>query len=157
MSDLERTTKPVGSQESPSAAGCTRMRGRSGPRRGRVLVMDDDALVREAATASLQELGYAAEGAPDGLTAVALYEKALGTEASFDVVLVDLTVHGGLGGEATLRALREIDPRVKVVVASGYGNDPVVECYAEHGFSGALTKPYRLSELERLLSRLLAV
>lgn len=126
----------------------------TGEPRARVLIMDDDVLVRDVALAALTEFGYEARAAEEGHAAVALYRDALAAGTPFDVVVVDLTVPTGLGGVATLHALRALDPAAKVIVASGNGSDPLLAHYADHGFSGSLAKPYRLAELNSVLERL---
>lgn len=73
----------------------------------------------------------------------------------FDVVIVDLTIPGGLGGKDTIRDLRSIDPGVKAIVASGYSNDPVMADYRSHGFCGRLAKPFRIGELGTVLHEVL--
>jgi len=124
-------------------------------RHGRVLVMDDEATVREVAVAMLAHLGYQATGVRDGAEAVAVYHEARQHETPFDFVIVDLTVPGGLGGLETLQQLRRIDPAVRALVSSGYSRDPVMARYAEHGFCGVVSKPYRIEELGAALDEAL--
>jgi CheY-like chemotaxis protein len=70
-------------------------------------------------------------------------------------VILDLTIRGGLGGAETIRRLREIEPRVKAVVSSGYAADGVVADYRRYGFSAALSKPYTLAGLRDVLDGLM--
>ena len=109
---------------------------------GRILVMDDEAPLRELAKRALGKLGYQVESAGDGEESIAKYLKAMKENEPFDVVILDLTIPGGMGGKETIRRLREIDPDVKGIVASGYSNDPVVANFRDYGFCGALPKPY---------------
>ena len=118
---------------------------------GRVLFMDDEAILQELVAAMLEHLGYEVTCAAHGEEAIALYVAARQAGREFDVVIVDLTVPGGMGGHETLRQLREIDPAVKAVVSSGYSNDPIMAEHRRHGFRGVIAKPYQMAELSRVL------
>ena len=123
--------------------------------RGRILVMDDEAFIRDLATRMLQKMGYTVSVAEDGGTAVALYREALEADRAFDAVILDLTVPGGMGGKKTLRTLQAIDPDVRALVSSGYSNDPVMASYQDYGFCGAVNKPYRVQEMGKLLKKVI--
>jgi CheY-like chemotaxis protein len=125
-------------------------------RRGRVLVMDDDAVVLAVAGALLRALGHDAELTAHGEQAVERYREAMSTGRPFDIVILDLTVRGGLGGQEAVRRLREIDPGVKAVVSSGYSDDAVTSNYREHGFQAYLRKPYTSARLNETLNQLLS-
>ncbi len=114
---------------------------------GKVLVMDDERDVRNVAGAMLKTLGYEPVFASDGIEALAVYQNAVTTGATFDAVIMDLTIPGGMGGRETIKKLLEIDPRARVIVASGYSNDPVMASFASYGFSGVIAKPYALDTL----------
>jgi PAS domain S-box-containing protein len=118
---------------------------------GRILIMDDDETVAKIAADLLEHLGYRVETAKDGTEAVAAYENAIKTGDSFTAVITDLTIPGGMGGRETVRHLRELDPQAKVIVASGYANDPIMFDYAKCGFCGVIPKPYKLDELGKIL------
>ena len=118
---------------------------------GRVLFMDDEAILQELVAAMLEHLGYEVTCAAHGEEAVALYTEAKQAGREFDVVIVDLTVPGGMGGHETLRQLLIIDPGVKAVVSSGYSNDPIMAEHRRHGFSGVIAKPYQMAELSQVL------
>ena len=118
---------------------------------GRVLVMDDEKPVRRVMQEMLEMLGYTVECTADGDEAVELYRKRHTEGVPFNAVFMDLTVPGGRGGEDATRDLLALDPEVKVVVSSGYADDPVVAQYREHGFSAVLGKPYRLQDMSRVL------
>ena len=122
---------------------------------GQILVMDDEAAVRDIAQASLEELGYSVECAADGGTASELYRRRKAEGNPFAAVILDLTVPGSIGGKEALADLREIDPQVKAIVSSGYASDPVMANYREYGFSAVLSKPYQLEELSKVLHDLL--
>ncbi len=118
---------------------------------GRVLIMDDEEDVRQTTGDVLKRLGYSVEFAADGAQAIELYQKARETGTPFDAVIMDLTVPGGMGGREALEKLLVIDPEVTAIVSSGYSNDPVLADYNRYGFSGAITKPFRISDLGEML------
>jgi|GEM_PF-1447384 len=118
---------------------------------GRVLVMDDDENVISVLAKILSHAGFQAEFAADGSEAIAAYTAAKSEGRAFDAVLMDLTVRGGMGGMEAMARLREIDPAVRAIVASGYSNDPVMSDYKKHGFSGVVAKPFRIEELVEML------
>jgi PAS domain S-box-containing protein len=119
---------------------------------GRVLVMDDERIVRETAGAMLEELGYEVECAADGVAALERYERARAAGRPFDAVIMDLTIPGGQGGKEAIACFLAQDPGVRAIVSSGYSNDPVMANFAAHGFSGVITKPYRLADLGAALA-----
>ncbi len=126
----------------------------SATRAARILVMDDDPLVRKAVGLLLQSLGHTVALAEEGAAAVAQFEAARAAGAPFDLVLLDLTVRGGLGGVETLTRLKALDPAVKAIVCSGYSEEPAVADFRRYGFSAALQKPYTTAELQQALSAL---
>ena len=117
------------------------------PGGGRVLVMDDEDTVRDVAASMLQFLGYEVEVARDGREAVDIYARRLGSDAPVDVVIMDLTIPGGMGGAKAVREVLALHPAAKVIVSSGYSEDPIMAGYHQHGFCGAIAKPYQLQEL----------
>jgi signal transduction histidine kinase/ActR/RegA family two-component response regulator len=125
------------------------------PGTGRLLVMDDEPLVRTTLGALLQRLGYTVELAERGEEAVALYQVAQAQGDGFAAVILDLTVRGGMGGVATLEALRRLDPAVTALAVSGYADDPVIVDPVRHGFKGALAKPHGIAALRDLLAQAL--
>ncbi len=122
---------------------------------GKILVMDDDEVVRDVAAGMLESLGHAVTTAASGEEAVNLYCRAREEGGPFDVVILDLTVKRGMGGEGTILKLRELDPGIKAVVSSGYSDAAVVADYRSYGFSACLNKPYRLGALRNCLLALL--
>jgi PAS domain S-box-containing protein len=122
---------------------------------GKILVMDDDAGVRDMLVIMLQNLGYEAHCTEDGEEAIKLYKEALDVHQPFAVVILDLTVPGGTGGKEAIKALLKIDPQVKAIVSSGYSEDPIMAEFSAYGFSGVITKPYGVSELSKLLNTLI--
>ncbi len=118
----------------------------------RILVMDDEQGVREIAGRMLKHLGYEdTEFATDGATAVKLYKAAMESDHPFSMVILDLTVAGGMGGTETVKKLLKIDPGVKAIVSSGYIDDSVISEYREYGFCGVVAKPYTLEQLRKAL------
>jgi len=123
--------------------------------KGRVLFMDDEHIMRNVATEMLKALGHEVESAADGKEAIEMFVRAKDEGRPFDVVILDLTVKGGMGGEETIVQLREIDPSVTAVVSSGYSASAVLATYREKGFSALLNKPYKIDDLKDCLNILL--
>ncbi len=122
---------------------------------GKVLVMDDEEIIRELAGEMLSFLGYEAEFAVDGSEAVALYKKGLDAGEPFSAVIMDLTVPGGMGGKEALEMLRGLDAKVKAIASSGYSNDPIMADFRTFGFRGIINKPYQLEEFKSVLEEVL--
>jgi CheY-like chemotaxis protein len=121
--------------------------------RGRILIMDDNEALAEIVSDLLAELGYRTATARDGEKAVELYRQGRESGQPFDLVLMDLTVPGRMGGEVTIKILKEYDPEVKAIVTSGYSEDPVMREYERHGFKGFIVKPYLVEDLAREINR----
>ncbi|MTI81866.1 MAG: PAS domain S-box protein [Firmicutes bacterium] len=122
---------------------------------GRVLIMDDELLVRKVAGRIIKYLGYYVDYAQDGEEAITKYEKAISSGNTFDVVIMDLTIPGGMGGIETIKHLINIDPNVKAVVSSGYSTDPVMAEYKKYGFSAVVSKPYSIEELSKTMKEVI--
>ena len=118
---------------------------------GRVLVMDDEEMIRKTACNILTQLGYEADAVFDGEEAIAKYKEALESGRPYDIVIMDLTIPGRLGGKETMPKLIEIDPNVKAIATSGYSNDPVMHDFSRFGFSGIVVKPYRVIDLREAI------
>ncbi len=114
---------------------------------GRILVMDDEFVIRDILDAALERLGYQSVTVPDGQAAIEAYQKAMSKGEPFDAVILDITVPGGMGGEETVARLRSIDPNVKAIVSSGYSTDGIMSLPEARGFNGVLAKPYSIQEL----------
>ena len=119
--------------------------------------MDDERLVRDIATEMIKALGHEVECVGHGEEAVKKFLQARQQGVPCDVVILDLTIRGGMGGVETLKNLIEIDPKVKAVVSSGYSKDSVVADYRSHGFFATLSKPYNITVLSDTLDALLAL
>jgi len=124
--------------------------------RQRVLVMDDDASIRELISQLLGTLGYDVTTVPDGLEAIKTYERALRTGEKFQAVILDATVRGGMGGVAAIERLRDIDPEVTAIICSGYSDEAALSEFLAYGFRGALPKPFTRTELGDVLQRAIA-
>lgn len=118
---------------------------------GRVLVLDDEEVICDLVSSTLEAKGYSVTEAYDAETAIRFYKDALARKRRFDVVISDLTIPGGMGGQEAIKRLREIDPQVKAIVSSGYAMDPVMSRYREYGFCACLAKPYEVSALTKLV------
>ena len=124
--------------------------------KGRILIMDDEEIVLHVGGRMLKHIGYdEVEFAKDGAEAIKLYKKARKSGNPFDVVIMDLTIPGGLGGKQTIKKLLEIDPEVKAIVSSGYTDDPIMSKFKKYGFSGVVSKPYTIEELGKVLHDLI--
>jgi len=123
--------------------------------KGKVLLMDDEEVVREVAGEMLNYLGYEVKFAREGTEAISLYKKAKEAGEPFDVVILDLTIPGGMGGKEAIEKLLGVDPEVKVIVSSGYSNDPIMADFRRYGFKGVVAKPYKLEELSKELHRII--
>lgn len=137
--------KPQQLPESEEAQGGT----------GRVLVMDDEEAIRSVMMQMLNSLGYQSDAAIDGRQVVEKYRKSMGGKNKFDVVIMDLTVPGGVGGLEALTELKKIDPNIRAVVSSGYSHDPVLANYRKYGFLACVRKPFNISEIGRVLTEAL--
>jgi PAS domain S-box-containing protein len=120
-------------------------------RKPRVLVMDDEAGIRDVLVQMLSSRGVEVVPATDGKKAIEAYRKAKDEGRKFDVVILDLTVPEGMGGKEALEQLMEIDPDVKAIVASGYSNDPIMSEYKKFGFSGVMPKPFVIKDLYSMI------
>ncbi|MFA5111257.1 MAG: ATP-binding protein [Desulfobaccales bacterium] len=121
----------------------------------RVLVMDDEEMVRQVLGRILAHLGYQAELASDGSEAIEKFVKAQAEGRPFATVILDLTVPGGMGGKDAIKELLKIDPQVKAIVSSGYSDDPIMAGFQEYGFRGVVAKPYRMPELSKILHEII--
>jgi CheY-like chemotaxis protein len=126
------------------------------PGPAKILVMDDKDCMRAAISAVLEARGFMVAEARHGREAIDLYVDAKTQGAPFDVVILDLTVRGGMGGVDTVNALRKITPTVKAIAMSGCSGDPVMADYKRHGFKGAIVKTFDVEQLIDAISSVLA-
>lgn len=125
------------------------------PCSGRVLVMDDEEVVREVAAELVSALGYSVEVCCDGVEMLNLYRKAKEQGNAFAVVIMDLTIPGRMGGKEAMSHLLEYDPEALGIVSSGYNTDPILTSYRDFGFSGFVAKPFTVHELATVLQAVL--
>jgi PAS domain S-box-containing protein len=122
---------------------------------GRVLVVDDEDAIRDLVEFTLTRLGYEVSQAATALQGVELYKERLRVGKRFDLVILDLTLPGGLGGKEALKKLIEIDPTVNAIVSSGYATDATMSRYQDFGFRGCIAKPYEAAELGKLVHEMI--
>jgi PAS domain S-box-containing protein len=123
----------------------------------KILFMDDEEKILQAVGEMLNDcFSYRVVLATDGAEAIELYKQAQASGEPFDAVIMDLTVPGGMGGQEAVTYLRDIDPKVKAIVSSGYANDPIMADYERYGFCGVVSKPYKIGELNGVLYKVLS-
>jgi len=123
---------------------------------GRILLMDDEELIHTAVGAMLEALGYEVESAYDGVAVFQAYKAAQEKAQPFDMVIMDLTISGGMGGQEAVGKLLKIDPQAQIIASSGYAHDPIMTQFSEYGFVGAVKKPVDIQELAETVNRVLA-
>ncbi len=121
----------------------------------RVMVMDDEQMLLDVARAQLVVLGHEAILVKEGAQAVNKYQELQDNGTPIDLVIMDLTIPGGMGGQEAAHKLLQIDPDAKIIVASGYSNDPVMSDYGDYGFKAAIAKPFNLKELNASIAAVL--
>jgi len=119
---------------------------------GKILIMDDEEIIRKVAKRMLEKLGYSVLTAIDGEETIKLYEGAQKLGEPFDLVVLDLTIPGGMGGKDTVLKLRKIDPNLKAIVSSGYSVDPIMAEFEKYGFQGIIAKPYKIEDFSKVIS-----
>ncbi len=120
----------------------------------RILIMDDDENIREVLKEELEFLGYEVEETSEGKEAIEKYQDAIKNKKPFDLVILDLTVIGGMGGKDAAKKIKEIDEDAIIIVSSGYSEGDIMANYKEYGFNGVLKKPYTIGELRRVLNEI---
>jgi PAS domain S-box-containing protein len=118
----------------------------------KIMVMDDDLMLRNLARSQLAALGHEAVLVKDGAEAISTYQEMQESDSPIDLVILDLTIPGGMGGKETAQKLLQLNPEAKLIVASGYSNDPVMAEYSEYGFRAAVAKPFTLKELRKAIA-----
>ena len=135
-----------GSGENPTSAQGSR----------RVLVLEDEPLIRQLIVQNLHGTGCEVTATIDGAETVARYSAGMDQGLPFDLVIMDLSIPGGMGGAAAMEKIRALDPGVRAIVSSGYSDDPVMSRYLDYGFRAVLPKPYQPQELRELVEELLS-
>lgn len=123
--------------------------------KGKVLLMDDEQVILDVTNEVLRFLGYEVMFARDGAAAFDLYRQEKDNGSPFDLVILDLSVPEGIGGKEAVGKLLAFDPGVKIVISSGYTNDPMLTDYSSFGLAGVLAKPYRITEVKTLLEAMI--
>jgi PAS domain S-box-containing protein len=141
---VESREKKIEQMNEPQHKGC-----------GKILIMDDDEAILNMLRRILKRMGYETALAKNGTQAIELYQKAYQSQQKYDLVILDLTVPGGLGGAKTIPELLKIDSKAKVVVSSGYSNDPIMANYEDYGFCAIIPKPYTQNQITELFNKVL--
>jgi len=124
------------------------------PSSGRVLVMDDDVLVSQVLVRMLDSMGYVPVSVRNGSQAIECYREAMEEGEPFIFTILDLTIQGGMGGTEAVKGIRKIDPEARVIVSTGYSNDPISSDHRSYGFNRFLPKPFRKADLLRTIEDL---
>jgi len=125
------------------------------PKSGHILIMDDEQMIRDLSVETLESFGHTTDTAKDGTEALEKYALAMKKGDPFDIIIMDLTIPDGMGGQEAIAKLLNIDSNAQVIVASGYSNDSAMSNYAKLGFKARLVKPYQLEELEQTINKLM--
>jgi two-component system, cell cycle sensor histidine kinase and response regulator CckA len=128
---------------------------KTGLSKPKVLVVDDEAMICDLSFAVMQEMGYDVVTASDGRQAIDLCKKAKDENLPFDVILLDLTIHGGMGGLEALQNIRKLDPSVRAIATTGHSEHPIMQDSKKHGFIAVLCKPFKIAELRDTLLQIL--
>ncbi len=121
----------------------------------RILIMDDEAAIRDLTSELLSTLGYDVIAVPDGAEALRTYQQAMRRGENFHAVILDATIRGGMGGLATIERLRNLDPNVTAIICSGYSDEAALAEFLAYGFQASLAKPFTRHELANVLQRAL--
>ncbi|TDU71048.1 serine/threonine protein kinase [Prosthecobacter fusiformis] len=146
------TTLPLEAMQMKPAAPVARQ---AKPLQGRVLVLEDDLLLRQLIVRNLKNEGFEIVETGDGVDTVRCYSDALLANQPFDLVLIDLTIPMGMGGAQAMEMLRQMDPQVDAIVSSGNRHDPTMLDPGDFGFAGVLPKPYDSSALLSVVNQVL--
>jgi two-component system cell cycle sensor histidine kinase/response regulator CckA len=121
--------------------------------KAKVLIMDDDEMVRDVVNEMLTKLGHEVILASEGKEAIKSYKESINLDDRFDLVIMDLTIPGGMGGKEAVQEVLKLDKDAKVIVSSGYYNDPIMANYKDYGFCSAIGKPFDLSKLVEVIGQ----
>ena len=117
----------------------------------KILVMDDEEVICTIVSEMVGTIGFSAETALNGEEAIEKYQKSLDNKTPFDLIIMDLTIPGGMGGKEAIKHILKINAKAKVIVTSGYSGDPIMANYKDYGFKGIITKPYMIDKLKDTL------
>jgi len=125
------------------------------PFQANILVMDDEEHILTIIRKILEKFGHTVTAAKDGQQAVNAYARAMETQTPFHVVIMDLTIPGGMGGQEASRIILDMDPLAKILVSSGDTNDKVMANYKAYGLKGIIPKPFQLADLKAAVEKLI--
>jgi PAS domain S-box-containing protein len=128
----------------------------SAPAPGRILIMDDEEMIRNISKKMLRRLGHEVDTVEGGRQAIKAYRQAMAAGRCYDLVIMDLTIPGGMGGKEAATELLALDPNASLLVSSGYSNDPVMADFAAYGFAGVIAKPFLMEDLSRTVNNQLS-
>ncbi len=123
----------------------------AGGQKKRILLMDDEQMILDIVSRMLGHLGYEVLTCTDGSQAIAAFTKAKSNSESFDVVMMDLVIPNGVGGEDAVKTIKKIDPAARVIASSGHLDHPVMTDHTKFGFNAVLEKPYKLEKLQQVI------
>jgi len=122
--------------------------------RGKILIMDDQEPILKMVGRMLNYMGYDTEFTTDGFETIEIFRDAYHSGQPFDLVILDLTIPGGMGGAQTVPELLKIDSNAKAIVSSGYSNDPIMANFQDYGFCGVIPKPYTKQQISEVLNHI---
>jgi two-component system cell cycle sensor histidine kinase/response regulator CckA len=122
----------------------------------RILLMDDEQMILDIVSRMLGHLGYEVSTCTDGSQAIAAFAKSKSHSETFDLVMMDLVIPNGVGGQDAVHTIKKIDPEARVIASSGHLEHPVMLDHRKFGFSAVLEKPYKLEKLQQVIENVLA-
>lgn len=152
----ERRPVPASAAAEPAAEPTAETPSRPQPRKKRILILEDERLIRHLLKMNLTTSGYCVVATQEGSEAVAAFREAHASGEAFDLFITDLTIPEGMGGAQAMEQILAIDPEVRAIVSSGYSDDPVMARYMDYGFCAVLPKPYEPRQLIELVEEVLA-
>jgi PAS domain S-box-containing protein len=141
---------PTAAAVAHSATGALPKLGQTGAlakpgQKKRILLMDDEQMILDIVSRMLGHLGYEVTTCTDGSQAIAAFAKSKSHSEPFDVVMMDLVIPNGVGGQDA------VHPTAKVVASSGHLEHPVMRDHKAFGFNAVLEKPYKLEKLQQVI------
>jgi len=121
----------------------------------KVLLLDDEPSIRMVIPRWLQQMGCLVTACADGCQTIEAYKQSMEAGNPFDILLLDLTIPGGIGGKEVLREILSMNPTAKAIISSGYAKDPIMANHALHGFKDVLDKPYTKDQLQKVLAKVM--
>jgi PAS domain S-box-containing protein len=152
--------KPAQSTTSPSSrSGAAASSSRSSTptmmpmsqKKKRILLMDDEQMILDIVSRMLGHLGYEVITCTDGAQAIAAFTKAKSQGEPFDLVMMDLVIPNGVGGQDAVHTIKKIDPSARVIASSGHLDHPVMVEHDKFGFNAVLEKPYKMEKLQQVI------